>query len=197
MERKQFDSAVAGYNRVLDLDPGNAVAQTGKSNALTAKTIAEAAASGGRGGGTVHTFVSSRTQAKGVESASGGPVGFEESAGVVVRRGTQAAELPGKIVFEASPSSPQPGERFGVLAYLRNEGSQPIQLASMVVATTIDGKTQKGSLAPLTRTVAPRDRALVFQVRDQVWREATSAWTMEILLITASGDSYRNTLSWK
>ena len=71
-------------------------------------------------------------------------MGFEDSAGVEVKKGTQAAELPGKIVFEASPPAPKPGERFKVSVFLSNEGSQAIQLATMTVATILDGKRQSG-----------------------------------------------------
>ena len=160
MEAKQFDAAVAAYNQVLEIDPGNVAAHTGKSNAITARTVAEAAAGAGRAPtAPAHGFVAGRTEAKGRE-ASAGLVGFEEG-GVAVKRATQAAELPGKIHFETIPAAPQPGERFSVSAYLRNEGSQPIQLASMLVATTVDGRTQKGRV-PLRhddgRPARPRPR---------------------------------------
>ncbi len=68
---------------------------------------------------------------------------------------------------------------------------------SMIVATTIDGRTQKGKVPLVTTTVAPRDRALVFQARDQLLREGTSAWTIEVSLATSAGETYRNTLAWK
>ena len=32
---------------------------------------------------------------------------------------------------------------------------------------------------------------------DQVWREGTQSWTMEIVLRTTKGETYRNTLTWK
>ncbi len=195
MEAKQFDAAAAAYNQVLEIDPGNVAALTGKSNAITAKTVAEAAAGAVRATTPAHGFVAGRTEAKGRET-SGGLVGFEEG-GVAVKRATQAAELPGKIHFETIPAAPQPGQRFSVSAYLRNEGAQPIQLASMLVATTIDGRTQKGRVPLVTTTVAPRDRALVFQARDQLLREGTSAWTIEVSLVTSAGETYRSTLSWK
>jgi hypothetical protein len=144
----------------------------------------------------VHSFVPGRTEAKGTEQ--GGLVGFEDSAGVDVKKGTQAAELPGKIVFEASPAAPKPGERFKVSVFLSNEGSQAIQLATMTVATILDGKRQSGSVPLSVTTVAPGQRAPVFQTPgDQVWKEGTQSWTMEIVLRTAKGETYRNALSWK
>jgi hypothetical protein len=117
---------------------------------------------------------------------------------VIVKRGTSAADLPGRIAFEASPASPKGGDGFRVSVFLVNEGAQPIRLAGMTVATTVDGKRQGGALPPLATTVAPRDRALVFQTPgDLVWRDGTQSWVMEILLQTTKRESYRNTLSWK
>jgi tRNA A-37 threonylcarbamoyl transferase component Bud32/tetratricopeptide (TPR) repeat protein len=196
MERKQFEAAVAAYNHVLELDPANQVAMIGKGNALTAKTVAEAAAAGPRAGAVVRSFVAGRTEAKGSEQ--GGLVGFEDSAGVEVKRGTAAAELPGKVVFDAVPPAPKAGERFRVSAFLSNEGAQAIQLASMEIRTTTDGKPQRGAVPPATTTVAPGQKALVYQTPgEMLWREGTSSWVMEIVLRTTKGETYRNTLSWR
>jgi hypothetical protein len=131
-------------------------------------------------------------------SEQGGLVGFEDSAGVEVKRGTSAAELPGKLVFEAVPAAPKPGERFRVSAFLSDEGSQAIQLAAMQITTTVDGRPQRGNVAPATTTVAPGQRALVYQTPpEMLWREGTQSWVMEIVLTTTKGETYRNSLSWK
>ncbi|HXY41522.1 MAG TPA: tetratricopeptide repeat protein, partial [Vicinamibacteria bacterium] len=198
MERRQFDAAVAAYNKALALDPGNVVAQTGKSNALTARAVAEAAAAATvprPAEAPAHAFVAGRTEARGPDSA--GLVGFEDSPAVVVKK-TQAAELPGRLVFEASPASPRPGEPFRVAAFLVNEGSQPIQLSGMTVATTVDGRKQSGAVPPAATTVAPGARAVVWRTPgDLVWREGTGSWVLELTLRTSKGETYRNTLSWK
>ncbi len=138
-----------------------------------------------------------RTEAK--AAASAGLVGFEDSAGVAVKSGTQSAELPGSIVFEATPQVPKPGESFRVVVYLANQGSQPIPLTAMTVATTVDGKPpQKGPVPPATATVAPGQRGVVFQTPGQmIWKEGTQAWSMEVVLTTQRGETYRNTLTWK
>jgi hypothetical protein len=133
----------------------------------------------------------------GQADGGGGLVGFEDSAGVQVKSGTQAAELPGTIVFEAAPQVPKAGEAFRVVAFLSNQGTQPIALASMSVATTVDGRTQRGPIPPATATVAPGQRAPVFQAQGLVWKESTQSWVMEILLTTQRGETYRNTLTWK
>jgi tetratricopeptide (TPR) repeat protein/tRNA A-37 threonylcarbamoyl transferase component Bud32 len=196
MAAKQYEAAIASYSRILEMDPNNQAALIGKTGAIGAKSQADAAASGSRAGGGVRSFVTGKTEAKGTEQ--GGLVGFEDTAGVDVKKGTQAAELPGKIVFEASPAAPRAGERFKVSVFLSNEGSQAIQLATMTVATVLDGKRQSGAIPLSVTTVAPGQRAPVFQTPgDQVWKEGTQSWTMEIVLRTAKGETYRNALSWK
>ncbi|HKZ31447.1 MAG TPA: protein kinase [Vicinamibacteria bacterium] len=197
LQNKQYEAAIAAYERALALDPGNAAAQTGRQAAIGSKSLADAAASGGTraGGGPVKSFVPGRTEAK--AAASAGLVGFEDTAGVTVKQGTQGAGLPGNIVFEATPQVPKAGEAFKVVVYLSNEGSQPIPLSSMTVATTVDGKVQRGAVPPATATGAPRQRSVVFQVAGQVWKEGTQSWSMEIVLTTQRNETYRNTLTWK
>jgi tetratricopeptide (TPR) repeat protein len=195
---KQYELAINYYDRVLAIDPDNSVALNGKGNAFTAKTVAEAAAGGGRTGGAVHTFVPGITKAESAEKGgAGGPEGFEPSAGVTVKQGTQAAELPGRIVFEPSPSAPKPGDRYRVAVYLQNEGSQPIRIASMTTAITVDGKRQSGPVAPGASTIAPKDRALIYQMPEQVWKVGTTSWSFEVVVSTTNRATYRNTLTWK
>ncbi|HSD29954.1 MAG TPA: tetratricopeptide repeat protein, partial [Vicinamibacteria bacterium] len=194
LQNKQYEAAIAAYEQALAIDPGNAAAVQGRQAAIGAKAIADAAASGPKPGG--RSFVAGRTEAKGSEQ--GGLVGFEDSAGVDVKRGTSAAELPGQIVFDAVPPAPKPGERFRVSVFLSNEGSQAIQLATMQITTTTDGRPQRGGVPPATTTVAPGQRALVYQTPgEMLWKEGTQSWMMEIVLKTTKGETYRNTLSWK
>jgi serine/threonine-protein kinase len=198
LQAKQYEAAIAAYDRALGLDPGNSAALNGRTGAISAKAIADAQASGPRpGAGSVKSFVPGRTEAK--PAAGGGLVGFEDTAGVDVKRGTQGAGLPGTIVFEASPSVPKPGEAFKVVVYLSNEGSQPIPLApTMTVSTTIDGRPQKGPIAPITTTVAPGQKGVVWQMPSgQVWKDSTQSWVMEVVITTQRNETYRNTLTWK
>jgi tRNA A-37 threonylcarbamoyl transferase component Bud32 len=196
-QAKQFEAAIAAYDRALQLDPGNTAAQNGKAGALSAKAIAEAQVSGPRGGGGVKSFVQGRTEAKAPPSK--GMVGFDETAGVTAKAGTSATALPGAIVFEATPQVPKPGESFKVTVYLSNESSQPIPLAPMLsLSTTVDGRPQKGQLAPLTATVAPGQKGVVFQTPSgMVWKDSTQSWVMEIVVTTQRNETYRNTLTWK
>ena len=46
LQSKQYEAAIAAYERALALDPGNAAAQTGRQAAIGSKSLADAAASG-------------------------------------------------------------------------------------------------------------------------------------------------------
>ncbi len=196
---KQYDAAIAAYDRALRLDPGNQAAAAGKSNAVAARTMAETAASQAVASTpAARGFVASGSVARRSASDAGSvPPGFEASPGVEVRQGSQAAALPGRLTFEISPTSPKAGDRYDVAAYLLNEGSQPIELETMVVTTTIDGRKQQGRVAPSASMVAPHQRALVFQIRNEVWKRDTQSWEMEIVVFTSARETYRNTLTWK
>ena len=193
--QRQFDVAIGLFERVLEIDPSNPAAQAGKTLAIGNKGTAEAGAAAGR---PARAFVAAATQAKGVEAATGGPAGFEDTAGVTVRKATQAAALPGRILFEPAPPAPKAGERYRIAVYLRNDGQQPIQLTQALVTTTVDGRRTSGPVPLSATTVAPGDRALVFQTPgSEVWKDATSSWTMDIVLKTRTGDSYSSTLAWR
>jgi hypothetical protein len=160
--------------------------------------VAEAAASGGGGARAAKAFVPSRTQASGGEGKGGSvPEGFEESAGVAVKKGTQAAELPGKINFDISPDQVKPGERFTANISISNEGMAPIQIQSVVVTTTVNGRKAGGvPVPPLAKDVAPRQKAVVLSLSD-VWKEDTTSWTLEVTVRTARGETYQNTVKWQ
>jgi tetratricopeptide (TPR) repeat protein/tRNA A-37 threonylcarbamoyl transferase component Bud32 len=198
---KEYDAAIAAYDQVLQLEPGNAAAQTGRAGAVSARSVAEAAAGGAPSGGgaaAVHTFVASGSVARGSSSSSGGvPPGFEATPDVNVHQGSQAAALPGELVFEVSPAAPEPGQRYSITAFLVNNGSQPIQLERMIVTTTIDGDKQQGPVPPSVSVVAPGARAPVYQVRNRRWKGDTRSWSMEVVVYTSKRETYKNVLTWK
>jgi len=140
---KEYDKAIQAYDEALALDPSSTAARTGQAGAISARSVAEAAASGGGGSARpAHAFVMGRSVAKASRADTGStPPGFETTPEVDVQRGSQAATLPGQLVIEASPPSPEPGQSYSISAYLVNEGAQPIQLKQLVVTTTIDGQT--------------------------------------------------------
>ena len=124
------------------------------------------------------------------------PAGFEETAGVQAQAATQAAELPGKIEFDLDPASPKPGERFTIRVLMRNEGRAPIQIQTMFVTTIVNGRRAQGPVAPQATEVAPAQTATLLSLPD-VWKEDTTAWSMEVLVRTTRGESYKNKVEWK
>ncbi len=194
---KQYDVAIKLYDEALKLDSGNSTATQGKMGAITARALSEAASTGpARPAG--RSFVAGRTQTSSPEGRAGAvPDGFEDSAGVTVKKGTQAAELPGKLSFEVSPQAVKPGERYAVNIVLMNEGNAPIEIRSMTITTTINGRKFQAPVAPTTTNVAPKQKATLFTVAGEIWKEDTSTWQMEAAVTTLRGETYRNNVSWK
>jgi hypothetical protein len=79
-----------------------------------------------------------------------------------VKRGSQAAELPGKIQFETKPEVVKAGDTFSVAIFIVNEGAQPIQIGGLSLTTVRNGLRSGGAIQPQTKVVAPRQRALLY-----------------------------------
>ena len=196
---QKYDAAIALYDEALKLDATNQRAMGGRNTAFQARVLAQAA---GSGGGTrtaaPRKFVSSRTAATSRETAAASnmPEGFEDSPEVKVQRGTQAAELPGKVNFDIDPDAVKAGDRYTVKVYLLNEGNAPIQIRDMIVTTKINGKGVSGPVPPQTHNVAPQQRALLMST-SELWKEETASWSMEVAVRTARGERYTNQVEWK
>jgi tRNA A-37 threonylcarbamoyl transferase component Bud32 len=197
---QKYDDAIAGYDRALGIDPNNIRAINGKSAAVQARALAQINTGGGGGipRPSGKGFASGKTQASSPETKPGGsvPDGFENTPGVVVKKGSTAADLPGKINFDIDPDTPKPGERYTVKVVLVNEGNAPIQLKDMFVTTTINGRKVGAPVPPQARDVAPQQRAVVMSTTE-AWKEDTTSWQMEVTIHTARGERYTNQVTWK
>jgi serine/threonine-protein kinase len=197
---QKYDVAINLYDEALKLDPTNQRATLGKTSAVAARAVAQAAAAGAAAGATKpagKAFAVGKTVAQGAEKTGGSvPAGFEESAGVTAKSGTAAADLPGRLTFDVEPDAVKPGEKYTVKVQLQNEGDAPIQIRDMIVTTTVNGRRAQGPVQPLTKDVAPRQRAMLIALPD-FWKEDTSSWSMEVLVRTVRGESYKNRVDWK
>jgi tetratricopeptide (TPR) repeat protein len=197
---QKYDDAIAAYDRALGLDPNNIRAINGKSAAVQARALAQINTGGG--GGVVRPtgkgFAPGKTVASSAETRPGGsvPDGFENTPGVVVKKGSTAADLPGKINFDIDPDTPKAGERYTVKVFLVNEGNAPIQLKDMFVTTTINGRKVGAPVPPQARDVAPQQRAVVMSTTE-AWKEDTTSWQMEVTIHTVRGERYTNQITWK
>ncbi len=199
LQGQNYDAAITLYDEVLKLDNQNQRAALGKTNAVGARAVALAAAgAGGMRTGAGKTFVSARTQASSSETRSSGnvPDGFEDTAGINVKKGTQAADLPGKVNFDVDPAQVKAGEKYTVKIYFANEGAAPIQIKEMFITTTVGIKKVGGPVPPMVKDVAPQQKALLLSLPDY-WREDTSNWSMEVIVRTMRGETYKNTVTWK
>jgi hypothetical protein len=196
---QKYDEAIALYDEVLRADPQNPRAGQGKTGAVTARALSQAASSGGAARPLSKTFAAGKTTAQSTETTSGGtvPDGFEDNSSTVkVNRGTQAGDLPGKIAFDVEPDVMKVGEPYKVRISLRNEGNAPIRIRDMIVTTRINGRGASGPVSPLAREVAPRQGALLLTIPD-FWKEDTTSWSMEVVVRTDRGETYKNQVTWK
>ena len=195
---QKYDAAIALYDEVIKRDASNQRALQGRGGAIAARAVAQAASSGGPARPVGRTFASGKTQAQSIETRKGGAgaEGFEPDTNVVVKKGSQAAELPGKILFDIDPAAVKPGESYTVRVYLLNEGNAPIQITQMMVNTRINSRGVSAPVPAQVKDVAPRDKALLMSSRD-IWKEDTTSWSMEVTVSTARGESYKNQVTWK
>jgi len=196
---QKYDAAIALYDEVIKRDASNQRALQGRTGAITARAVAQAASSGGAKAAPGKSFVNAKTQAQSVETrtASAGPEGFDNSdRTVVAKKGSQAAELPGRIIFDVDPESVKAGDSYTVKVYLLNEGNAPIQVSQMMVTPRINGKGVTAPVPPQVKEVAPRQKAMLMSSRD-IWKEDTTQWSMEVTVSTARGESYKNQVTWK
>ncbi len=199
LSQQQYDAAISLFDSALGVDPQNQRAIMGKSSAVQARALSQAAAAGGAGRPAAgKSFVVGKTSAAAAESGLGNlPPGFEESAGVAVKKGTQAAELPGKIGIDIEPEAVKPLDTYTVKISLLNEGNAPIQVKEMLVTTTTNGRKVSGAVPPQVRDVAPGQRGLLVSLAGNVWKEDTQSWSMEVVVRTGRGETYKNSVSWR
>jgi len=196
---QKYDASISLFDSVLGIDPTSQRAILGKSSAVQARALSQAAAAGGGGRGAVagKAFVIGKTAASAPDVGGNAAPGFEDSAGVVVKKGSQAAELPGKLSFDVEPEKVRPGDTYAVKISLQNEGRAPITIKDMTLTTTINGRKITGPVQAQTKDVAPQQKALIYNLAGNIWKEDTSSWTMEVVIHTDRGETYKNQVTWR
>jgi hypothetical protein len=170
------DEALRLYQEVLKLDPQN-------TKALAGKAVAEVAAVASR-----KRFAVGHTSVQGGKSKA--DVSGFDSADV------QVLDAPGRIDFEVTPASVKAGDNYSVRVFFTNDGKKAIKLKSLSVVTLANGGRAGGPSSPRVREVAPQQRALLDEASG-VWKEGTASFSVEVLVMSERGDSYRNQVAWK
>ncbi len=177
---RRYHDAVALYEKVLAVEPGNTRAQAALKAAQSAAFALK------------RTFLTGKTLVEGPTVARGNFKEFDTRE-VAMRK---APEVPGSIVFEISPGRLLGGDPYAVKVYLQNEGTKAIRIASMKVTTTVNGNAATTVVPARPGEIASKGRALVHEAQG-VWKEGTTSWTLDVQISSAKGDSYRNQADWK
>ncbi len=177
----KYEAAAGLYDRVLKLDPQNAKAGAGRTAALAGAAVAK------------KTFVAGRTTVQSGKAAKGGVSGFDDADVSVAK----APDYWGRIEFEASPRNVKPGDSFAVKVYLVNEGKKPFKISGLTIATvTNSARTGGGPAAPPTKEVEPKGRVLLQDVPG-VWQDGVNTWSMEVVVTSNQGDTFKSQLTWR
>ena len=137
-------------------------------------------------------FVLGTTSIESLKPVASDLKGFEPG-GVGVKR---APEVNGRVVLEMDPPQVRPGVDYTVKVYLANDGNKDIPVQELKISTVETGKSASRTMAPLTRSVKPQQRALLHEASG-VWREAARSWSMDVVVTSTRQDVYRNRLHWE
>ena len=125
------------------------------------------------------------------------PVGRDlkgfEAGDVGVKR---APEVNGRVELEMDPPQVRPGVDYTVRVYLANDGDKDIPVQEVRVSTVEDGKSAVRTTPLRTRTVRPKQRALLHEI-EGVWRERARSWVMDVVVTSSRQDVYKNRLRWE
>lgn len=189
-----YDAALGLYEQVLAIDPDHAEARELRTTAVKAKVAASVVTatpepvSGRR-------LVAGDTVAHAPDAVDPAfAEGFETGPGMEVTKDTQPAALPGRVLFAVKPERLRAGDVFSLSVSLQNTGPAPIEIAEMLITTKSNGRQASAAVTPLARTVAPKQTAVLLSLATEVWPEGVRDWSMDVLVRTRRGETYRNRL---
>ena len=176
---RNYDGAAQFYEEVLKLEPQNPQAMEGRSTAQAAALSLK------------KTFVAGKTTVRS-EKAAKGPAGFDTEDVSVAK----APDYSGRIEFEANPRNVKPGDNYTILVYLMNDGKKGFKLGTTSVTTAVNGAKSGGSIQTKVKDIDPQQRLLLAEMPG-VWQGSTTSWSIEVLVASSRGDTFRNLLTWK
>jgi serine/threonine protein kinase len=196
-----YDSAIAAYDAVLNLDPTNSAASSGKSYAVNLKRQVELDAQRRleleqiAAAAPTRTIVESKTQFT-TPGGQDAPKGFE-MGGVEVKRATGAPTFPAELTIEVNPVNAQPGQPYVLRVRVHNAGNQTIHIKSLELVSSYGSKTiGKGQQIPArTPQVSPRATAVLHEVSG-TWTEEQNKGSIIANVALVGGGSLTKSISW-
>lgn len=192
VRNRDYQGAIAAYDKALEQDPTNVQLLTGKNNVMVAMEQQNAAAS-------VRSLRISETATEYQAPGSGndGPRGFE-TGGVQVHQATKAPDNPGELIVQIQPETVQPGDPYLLRVRVHNQGNKPIGVKAIELVSSYGAKTTgKGQqLTPLVQRVNPRDTSVIWETRG-TWTEDQNHGSIEAIVTLIGDAKLRKTIQWQ
>jgi hypothetical protein len=172
------------FGDALALDPDNTGALKGKARLATTSL------------GLTRTLVPEIASSEGAEGKLKQMDGFDDVEDLNVRR---AARVPGRTELDTTSAHLKPGDPYTVSVYLRNQSTKKkknIKVSNVNVHRIVNTKDSVITLAWSPIEVQPKQRGLVATLTG-TWEDDVSSWTLNVRLLSESGDIYENELVWK
>jgi hypothetical protein len=189
-----YELAIAAFDQVAALDPGNPRALDGKVQAVRFKREAEEAKAKPAvaenrftAGPTVYT-----------PDQPDAPAGFVQDDKVKAVRSTTGAGAPGELDLELNPKSPQLGAPYALVVRLRNKSNGVLFARSLeLVSSYKDREIGRGRPIALgLRRVEPRGGAILHEVSDSWSEELDQGGEITATVTLGDGGRLTKTLSW-
>jgi tetratricopeptide (TPR) repeat protein len=110
-------------------------------------------------------------------------------------RKQRVPDLAGRIEFEVTPDAVKAGEAYWIRIYLVNESRKTARVKTLSGVITVNGKPSPSSLGPLTRELAPQQRALVGEMTGK-WPDGVSSWSLDVVVTTDRDETGKSRLNW-
>jgi hypothetical protein len=174
---RDFPRASQILDEALRLDPGNAAAAARKTEVEIRRTS------------LARKFSYGATSVIGGKAAKG-PTGFDLGGGGAVK-----TDLAAQIRCTTTPTSVEVGMRHSERCSIVNIGTKAFRIESVVVNEVLDGAKSAGAgVAPRT-DIVPQSDAVIAE-RIGVWNARTQ-WSIELVVKTTKGESFRAAYSWR
>jgi tetratricopeptide (TPR) repeat protein len=186
MKNKEYDAAIAAYDKALEVDPNN-------GNLIASRNTAQIARDQQNMGSLKIT--QGDTMFFGPEADNRG---FQQDDNITVKLGTQRPDSPAELMVEIYPTTVQPGQPYFLRVRVHNKGNKPIGIKGLELISTFGAKTSgRGQeLAPRVQRINPRDTSLIWEAQGN-WTEDQNHGKVEAIVYLIGKARLEKTISWQ